>query len=694
MGIPLLAAFLRKKSESIVTKAKPPVDNLAIDMNGMIHPICQKIFKYGKHKPLRSLKHPGNTGGLHSEKFDYLALQQKVFETIAAKVEELVTLLQPRKRLIMCIDGVAGLSKMFQQRQRRFRSAMENSGCKFDPNAISPGTLFMHYLTKYLDYFIRMKVSKEWKHLEVIFSSEKVASEGEHKLISYFRYCDKNESFIIHGLDADLVMLGLATHYPKFFIIREPEDDQYEYLSISEVRRLLTSSLTLFRSSAVASSSNVPDEDQKTAPTAEEKRERQIVDDFILICYLIGNDFLPHSPSLEIIHGGLDTILKVYDETALPLTASGRFISNHLKLFLLRLAELEPGLIIVKAAAKPRYPDLLLKKYTTLTEVSTASIAPVGPCNDPNYTKYAEIWKALEVPASKVLGKEVSSEAPSPVKQISVDFEGYLEEYYQLKFPTLRKEKTEQRERKSKPVEVFSQPLIDRKVIIPPAADFFSSPFEKPAGQGHSVTFEKPAGQGLEEETKASPERGSTLNLDQRKEIALRYLEGMAWVFTYYTKGIPSWNWQYPYQYAPFLCDLAAALDDYQHINYPVSQPLTPLQQLLFIMPPASMRLLPQPLQDICREPELLEYYPSKVAVDLNGKQFDWQGVILLPLVDVQKLSLQYFKRYHRLKPEDQRRNQPGKSYSYVYTEKTLPFQSQFGNLLEGHCETFALSYL
>jgi 5'-3' exonuclease len=227
-----------------------------------------------------------------------------VFKDICNNIDKILRVVTPRKTLVLCVDGPAPLSKQNQQRQRRFMSTVDNGNNRFDSNCITPGTLFMHNLSKYIDWYIRKKISENnknspWYYIDVIFSNEKVPGEGEHKLLNFIRNSNKDDSFIIYGPDSDLIMLGLGTHIKKFYIIRDDIYNIYEYniINIGNVYKEITELLRWNDSEVYY------------------KSERAI-DDFIFICFILGNDFLPNIPGIDIKQGGLEFALNIYKDVA------------------------------------------------------------------------------------------------------------------------------------------------------------------------------------------------------------------------------------------------------------------------------------------------------------------------------------------------------------------------------------------
>lgn len=65
------------------------------------------------------------------------------------------------------------------------------------------------------------------------------------------------------------------------------------------------------------------------------------IDDWVLLIFFVGNDFLPHLPSLEIREGAIDTLLKIWKT---ELARMGGYMTNHGHLELSRAQIILEGL--------------------------------------------------------------------------------------------------------------------------------------------------------------------------------------------------------------------------------------------------------------------------------------------------------------------------------------------------------------
>uniref|UniRef100_A0A8C5SE29 5'-3' exoribonuclease 1 n=1 Tax=Laticauda laticaudata TaxID=8630 RepID=A0A8C5SE29_LATLA len=149
------------------------------------------------------------------------------------------------------------------------------------------------------------------------------------------------------------------------------------------------------------------------------------------------------------------------------------------------------------------------------------------------------------------------------------------------------------------------------------------------------------------------------------------YVQAIQWILHYYYHGVQSWSWYYPFHYAPYLSDICNIGELKIHLD--LGKPFMPFEQLLAVLPAASKDLLPKCYQHLMTSDEspIIEYYPTEFKTDLNGKQQEWEAVVLIPFID-EKLLLEAMAPCNKLlKAEEKQRNRHSECLMYSYDRDT-----------------------
>ena len=164
---------------------------------------------------------------------------------------------------------------------------------------------------------------------------------------------------------------------------------------------------------------------------------------------------------------------------------------------------------------------------------------------------------------------------------------------------------------------------------------------------------------------------------DEIKQICIEYMKGLNWIINYYKHGIPSWKWYYPYFYAPFLSDICKYVKQYKYKPETDITPLTPFEQLMCVLPECSHYLLPKTFSKILK-PTYPDFYPTEFEVDCSGKRKEWEGIVLLPMVDIKKINEFYNKYKCRLSDKELSPNNVGKTFVYNFDDQYSKYIKSF----------------
>jgi 5'-3' exonuclease len=319
MGIPSYFSHIIKNHSAIIKKGNQingiKFERLYMDCNSILYDSYYDIFS-----------NKTNT----SENKEILKTDDEIYNLILektiSKIEYYIFVLKPSDIIYIAFDGPAPIAKMEQQRNRRYKSwfqttyssktETETETKKIPTSIFTPGTIFMQKLC------IRMKqafngTENKYNVNKILLATPDEAGEGEHKLYEHLREnpilidrikLNSNPGNVaIYGLDADLIMLSLfhLSYTNNIYIFREAP----EFMKSSVVIDCKPNTKELWGLDIAQLGRSIANDMACAYP------DNHRMYDYVFLCFLLGNDFLPHFPALNIRTYGIQRLLDTYRMT-------------------------------------------------------------------------------------------------------------------------------------------------------------------------------------------------------------------------------------------------------------------------------------------------------------------------------------------------------------------------------------------
>ena len=636
MGIPSYFSNVVKRHKAIIKKLSgiPRIHNMYLDTNGLIYDAVRVV---------------GSNRGISNDEYERLLI-----DTVCNKIDEYMKMFRPSDKVLIAFDGVAPVAKLNQQRERRYKSwftsvveqTIAQKNALIDPlysvttattttvgdhkawntSAITPGTAFMNKLNTRMNVYCQENARKTGNTLEYIYSGSDVAGEGEHKIFEYIRdnaRYHKDTTTLIYGLDADLIMLCLNHLHisQNIYLYRDtPEfiqsldstlssSEQY-YLDIPEFACSLEAVMRETKENGIATDINtafVSDARTEAAGVASSGTSQitpeviAAIDDYIVMTFMLGNDFMPHFPSLNLRTNGMTVLLQTYanmfknSKDYLVSRASGRpvIVWKTMRAFIGLLAETEHNRFMNEHKMRDRQGK---QKFGG----SGGGAKFGGP------GKVAVTGDVATTHAKPIVDiRELTKVACNRVVQLVAN----VEKCHSLN-------------------DFMTIPMQER------AVEKYIDPFrENWEFRYYDALF------GIDIYAKTG--RGAP-TIDRLQQICVNYIEGLEWTMRYYSTGCVDWRWTYKYAYAPILADLMRYMPHLDTALFPnateVKNPVRDLVQLCYVMPTGSHGLLPPAVAEKLKR-YYSHYYCDKLDFKWSYCKYFWEAHTELPHIRISDLE-------------------------------------------------------
>ncbi|SPN97606.1 probable KEM1 - multifunctional nuclease [Cephalotrichum gorgonifer] len=683
MGVPKFFRWISERypgiSQLIAENRIPEFDCLYLDMNGIIHNCTHKDA---------------------GEDVSFRLSEEEMFIRIFNYIEHLFGKIKPKQVFYMAIDGVAPRAKMNQQRARRFRTALEVEQAQekaikegvelpkeppFDSNCITPGTAFMAKLSHQLKYFINKKVSEDtdWQQCEVILSGHEVPGEGEHKIMEYIRNAKAQPDYspdirhCLYGLDADLIMLGLLSHDPHFCLLRE--EVTFGRASKTKSKELEHQNFYLLHLCIVREYLELEFQELKADGALSFPFDLEnVIDDFILMAFFVGNDFLPNLPWLHINEGALAHMFGLYKKV-LPqcegyLNERGVINLPRLQVLLNELSRSEADHFEDEVSNEKWFQAK--KMEDDLGNLGTKKKTSKGQLVITSSQK--ELWKKKIKPfisnrSSKQLdlGSGLNAEdrhfvttlAETLRLQWSTQEDDDGKRNLVIQFPAKSSDAEDEEDDDDEEANVAVFRVVkqyDRAMVVDVSSELAQANYEKTYQDKYKAWKAKYYLQKFEWPLESYD--------TELVKLCENYVEGLQWVLYYYYRGIASWPWFYRYHYSPLTSDVVKGLG--ANLNFKKGVPFKPYEQLMGVLPDRSKSIVPKVYWDLMTDPNspIFDFYPRDFELDMNGKKMDWEAVVKIPFIDEARLLAAMEPKNKLLSKDEDDRNQFGVALKFTYS--------------------------